>query len=573
LRKDRTELNTASNLLVEDCGVDDSVKETYNNCFVISGICKQDNGKKIKKCYFIKNGEAKPLWIKGTPENIQYRQLSYANALQTLNDYFTNGKRQAGDESLRVSIWLENAKYGNLSLFCIDFDEYDEKSGFFQSAYKLADKVTRSQSGGYHMWYGINRQKAEPLFNSINLTTRQGTKSFVCNVGNVADGNKVDLFCENGRLIHEYEQWDNNTVLTDKTESLYELLNTYFIFKEKTSVNHWQDANGKHIQIEGLPESLLLKQMTKRQQLVFDDLKTKSPDCKQNEWYRIGVDIKHVFGEELGGSVFLYWSKEGLTYQPESLADTWDDICNNDNVLWNSEWAEIVEVNAFNIAIPDNAKDSRRKQAEAANKELQEQLDELQQEETQYKALAAKGQFLFDGLLIQRQKNATNFTLPNENNAKITAYEIIKRLANKDFKTFKTYAKQLKFQNNKIQILPYSERIRLVFYFRQQYKKPPTLNNADTIAAFIHTAIKYTDNWELRQNWYACLEVTNTPEEAASLFAYYGWAATYDKEYPRTENAFYTVDIISGKRQYNIVQDDIILRLASIERKGRTHMH
>ena len=106
------------------------------------------------------------------------------------------------------------------------------------------------------MWYGIDRRTAEPLFKSINLTTREGTKSFVCNIGNEADGNIVDLFCENGRLIHEFEKWDNGAGLTDKTIELFELLNTSFIFKEKSSIDYWQNADGKNIVIEGLPEDL-----------------------------------------------------------------------------------------------------------------------------------------------------------------------------------------------------------------------------------------------------------------------------------------------------------------------------
>lgn len=209
-------------------------------------------------------------------------------------------------------------------------------------------------------------------------------------------------------------------------------------------------------------------------------------------------------------------------------------------------------------------KKERRKAAEAEWKELQA---ELKQKEKEYNALAAKGQFLFDNLLIQRQEDATSFLLPNENNKKITAYGIIERLTGDKFKS---YRKQIKIKNNKIQILPFSERIRLIFYFRQQYRTPPLLDNADTVAAFLHTARKYTSNIQLNQNWSACLNVTNTQEEAASLLAYYGWAADFAEEYPHTENAFYTVDVRSGARHYNIVHDDIVFRFMAIEWKGRS---
>lgn len=209
-------------------------------------------------------------------------------------------------------------------------------------------------------------------------------------------------------------------------------------------------------------------------------------------------------------------------------------------------------------------KKERRKAAEAEWKELQA---ELKQKKKEYNALAAKGQFLFDNLLIQRSKNSTSFLLPNENNKKITAYGIIERLTGDKFKS---YRKQIKIKNDKIQILPFSERIRLIFYFRQQYRTPPLLDNADTVAAFLNTARKYTSNIQLNQNWSACLNVTNTPEGAASLLAYYGWAADFAEEYPHTENAFYTVDVRSGARHYNIVHDDITLRFMAVEWEGRS---
>lgn len=80
----------------------------------------------------------------------------------------------------------------------IDFDKIDGEintgSSFFQAAYQLADKVTRSQGGGYHMFYGVDKTAATPLFDGINLLTADGTPSFVCKMSNVTtDGkNKVD---------------------------------------------------------------------------------------------------------------------------------------------------------------------------------------------------------------------------------------------------------------------------------------------------------------------------------------------------------------------------------------------
>lgn len=51
-----------------------------------------------------------------------------------------------------------------------------------------------------------------------------------------------------------------------------------------------------------------------------------------------------MFGADLGGKVFLYWSKPGKTFQPQSCASTWDYICEiaPDSELWDSHWADIM---------------------------------------------------------------------------------------------------------------------------------------------------------------------------------------------------------------------------------------
>ena len=74
-----------NNKIIQDTGID-----KYNNCFVLSGICKKC-GKKIKQCYFIQDGKAIVLWTKGNPGNEIYRQLTYDVARQTLDNYFENG--------------------------------------------------------------------------------------------------------------------------------------------------------------------------------------------------------------------------------------------------------------------------------------------------------------------------------------------------------------------------------------------------------------------------------------------------------------------------------------------------
>lgn len=140
-------------------------KAQYNNCFVLGGKSKNEVGKPVKVPMFIdKHGHVKKLWGgKAGPLRGLYA-LTYEQARRTLNTYLNGTKRVKGDESLRISLYLDNAMYGNLHIFVIDFDSFDEKSDFFQNAKKLADKVTRSQGGGYHMFYGIDKATATPLF-------------------------------------------------------------------------------------------------------------------------------------------------------------------------------------------------------------------------------------------------------------------------------------------------------------------------------------------------------------------------------------------------------------------------
>lgn len=160
------------------------------------------------------------------------------------------------------------------------------------------------------------------------------------------------------------------------------------------------------------------------------------------------------------------------------------------------------------------------------------------------------------------QKGSERFLLPDKNNQSVTAYDVISLLAGD---AFKSYRKQITPLNNKLQILPYSERLRAIFYFQKQYHTPPSVNNAKEIVRFIETALHYIKNVQLSQNWRACLDVCNTKEAAASLLVYYGWSPDFRKELPKTENAFYKVEIKDGLRHYEIVEDDIVSRFEAIE--------
>ncbi len=141
--------------------------------------------------------------------------------------------------------------FGNLHIFVIDFDKIDgtveTESVFFKAAKELADKVTRSQGGGYHMFYGVDKEKAEPLFDSINLLASENAASFVCKTGAVTrDGaNKVDLFCDTGHFIYEWEPWDNTIGLTDKTRELYQLIKENFDLSRPMSSGKGKRTSGK----------------------------------------------------------------------------------------------------------------------------------------------------------------------------------------------------------------------------------------------------------------------------------------------------------------------------------------
>ena len=329
-------------------------KAQYNNCFVLGGKSKNKDGKPVKVPMFIdKSGEpAKLRGGKAGPLCGLYA-LTYEQARRTLNAYLNGGKRVKGDESLRVSLYLDNAIYGNLHIFVIDFDSFDEQSGFFQSAKNLADKVTRSQGGGYHMFYGIDKNAATPLFDSINLLASDSAKSYVRNLGAVTlDGtNKVDLFCDARHFIYEWEEWDNTAGLTDKTQSLYELIRDNFSMKRPMDVGghgtRSRAGSNRAVLLDEMDELDLLPRMSDVQKEVFADLKTISSDCTRGEWFSIGLNIWHVFGDNLGGDVFRFWSEPGHSFNPQGCSVTWDNICERgpETKLCNRQWEAILHEN------------------------------------------------------------------------------------------------------------------------------------------------------------------------------------------------------------------------------------
>lgn len=329
-------------------------KAQYNNCFVLGGKSKNKDGKPVKVPMFI-DKSGKPAKLRGGKAGplCGLYALTYEQARRTLNAYLNGGKRVKGDESLRVSLYLDNAMYGNLHIFVIDFDSFDEQSGFFQSAKNLADKVTRSQGGGYHMFYGIDKNAATPLFDSINLLASDSAKSYVRNLGAVTlDGtNKVDLFCDARHFIYEWEEWDNTAGLTDKTQSLYELIRDNFSMKRPMDVGghgtRSRAGSNRAVLLDEMDELDLLPRMSDVQKEVFADLKTISSDCTRGEWFSIGLNIWHVFGDNLGGDVFRFWSEPGHSFNPQGCSVTWDNICERgpETKLCNRQWEAILHEN------------------------------------------------------------------------------------------------------------------------------------------------------------------------------------------------------------------------------------
>lgn len=328
----------------------------YNNCFTLGEKCWH-NGRLIKVPVFIDHYDdtIQNLYGSKNGDKRKYYELSYEEARTEYYRFRSSENWEKSSKVLRISLWLDNAMFGNLHIFVIDFDKIDgtveTESVFFKEAKELADKVTRSQGGGYHMFYGVDKEKAEPLFDSINLLASENAASFVCKTGAVTrDGaNKVDLFCDTGHFIYEWEPWDNTIGLTDKTRELYQLIKENFDLSRPMSSGKGKRTSGKggksYAMLEELSEGELLQQMSAEQREVFADLQTKSSDCSSSQWFSIGIDIYHVFGAELGGKVFFLWSKPGHSFQPQGCSLTWSNICDRgpDTELVNGRWADIMQ--------------------------------------------------------------------------------------------------------------------------------------------------------------------------------------------------------------------------------------
>ena len=363
-------------------------QQGYNDCFCLA---QQD-----KKVYYVDGWDNLVPANKKGDEKDYY--LHYHQPFEIAADMATCYKHAHGDcPTLSPSFCLENAKYNDLFVFVIDFDKIEDENGkkqpidteapFFINAKKAADHTTMSKSGGYHLYFGINKETATPLFDSINLLVSSGAQSYICKTGAITkDGRiKVDFFCDTPRLIYERQEWDITKGLTDKTQELYELIRDNFDFchfaKRETKVKRTKKADKtpktprtprKHIEIAELGECELIAKMDEKQKEIFADLKTISTDCTHSQWYYTGIDIYCVFGDDLGGEVFFWWSKPYTKqkFSKQQCFSEWKSVCNKeDPELRNNRWRTIMGLDRIDIIVSE---EEAQRQAE-----IQQQLKEL----------------------------------------------------------------------------------------------------------------------------------------------------------------------------------------------------
>jgi hypothetical protein len=177
----------------------------YNNCFVIGGINKQ-------ACYIPgislrplnkKDKKLLPLWSRSYEEVIKEIKRFVAAP------YYTSDGEEIIDFPT-VSLYLENAMYGDLYVFVIDIDT-KHTTPFIERVVNAADFVTVSKNNGRHAYFGV--KKDAELFDSINLLASSSAASFISKTGLIAgDGTKFDVFCDTPRFIYERGEEERVTI-------------------------------------------------------------------------------------------------------------------------------------------------------------------------------------------------------------------------------------------------------------------------------------------------------------------------------------------------------------------------
>ncbi len=448
----------------------------FNNCFVVGGINKQ-------ACY-VKGGTVKPLNKKDN-SLLPLWSRSFEDVAAEVRQY-NRQPQMRGDEPqfATVSLYLENAMYGDLYIFCIDIDTKHETE-FIGRVEAAADFFTISKNGGRHAYFGVRKDVG--LFDSINLLTSSGAKGFITKTGILAlDGTKFDVFCDAPHFIYELLYGNEQlSPLTDKTQVVFDLLKDIEI-RRSVEYDRFKDAEGNDIVLEYLSEDMMTEQMNERQRLVFEDLKTISADCDQREWFSIGCDINAVFDWELGGSVWLWWSAKGETFQPQSCANTWGTICGKDNVLHNSKWAALVEVNAFDIPLPKKEK----KEPTIAETQLIEEFTACFEDKEDDSPLTFRG-LPIEWEMTERQictvtKNAfgSDDREVETKDAMRIKYDgefyTLREFMSKFFPEYRKYNKKVKFNTEDMSRIGHSQRRRAAYHYMEKRYELATVSEQDS---------------------------------------------------------------------------------------------
>ena len=168
----------------------------YNNCFTLGEKCWH-NGRLIKVPVFIDHYDdtIQNLYGSKNGDKRKYYELSYEEARTEYYRFRSSENWEKSSKVLRISLWLDNAMFGNLHIFVIDFDKIDgtveTESVFFKEAKELADTVGADGAVLFAHWGCKNTIGASSLIK--RSLEREGLPTMVldgdgCNPANASDG-------------------------------------------------------------------------------------------------------------------------------------------------------------------------------------------------------------------------------------------------------------------------------------------------------------------------------------------------------------------------------------------------
>ena len=125
---------------MDDKKIEENSHPTYNNCFCLGGKVPIEAGKFKKVAIYLENGKIPMKLYDGKGGKLgHYYEMSYEEAKSQLEAYkaLKGNTISEGAKTMRVCLYLDNARFGDLHIFVMDFDAWDEKSDFFQAAKAL----------------------------------------------------------------------------------------------------------------------------------------------------------------------------------------------------------------------------------------------------------------------------------------------------------------------------------------------------------------------------------------------------------------------------------------------------